>query len=166
MHITGSIESLKRDRSGFKVRGEWYSNFPPKPLPAWAHERGVSVEFEYLERGGYKNIVDGTLRQVGEAPTGGSGGGGGNRGGGKPYNKGWHSYQDKEFQTDINRRITRQNALGNAVAVVSATLRSDEAIEDVLERVFTAADEMVAWVTDARPAGENEKEGGQNEASF
>lgn len=168
--VTGTIESLKRDRTGFKVDGQWYTNYPAKPLPEWAHERGVGVEFEYAEKGGYKNIVEGTLKQTSAAPAGGQASGGG----GNSYNRGWHSYQDKEFQTGINNRITRQNALGNAVAIVAAVLgdsnQNQEAftIQDALEQVFTTADEMVAWVTErgALSANKATTEGEQGEATF
>ena len=52
--ITGNVESMRRDRKGIKVGGEWYSAFNASQLDNV--ERKDDIEFEYTEKGSYKNI--------------------------------------------------------------------------------------------------------------
>jgi hypothetical protein len=60
--ITGNVESMRRDRKGIKVGGEWYSAFNASQLDnvEWKDD----IEFEYTEKGSYKNIK-GDARKVG-----------------------------------------------------------------------------------------------------
>lgn len=67
--ITGKVESMRRDKKGVKVNGEWYSSFNPISGVEWKDE----VEFEFEQKGRYNNIK-GAVRKLG------SGGGGNNSG--------------------------------------------------------------------------------------
>lgn len=71
--VTGKVESMRRDRKGVKVDGQWYSSFSPITDVEWKDE----VEFEYEQKGKYANIK-GTVRKL--ASSGGSGNSGGNAG--------------------------------------------------------------------------------------
>ena len=67
--ITGKVESMRRDKKGVKVNGEWYSSFNAISGVEWKDE----VEFEFEQKGRYNNIK-GAVRKLG------SGGGGSNSG--------------------------------------------------------------------------------------
>lgn len=75
--VKGKIESMRRDRKGIKVDGEWYSSFREINSVEWKDE----VEFEYEQKGRYRNI-QGAVRKLGSG-GGGSYSGNDNRSGGR-----------------------------------------------------------------------------------
>ena len=89
---SGLIQSVRKDRKGFKIDEVWYSGYTPDELNGAS--KGDTVTLEYTEKGQYKNIVKGTVQVTASAPAGGGGGSGYTKGGG-----------DKQFRSvpELNR---------------------------------------------------------------
>lgn len=88
---SGVIQSVRKDRKGFKIDEVWYSGYTPDELNGAS--KGDTVTLEYTEKGQYKNIVKGTVQVTASAPAGGGGSG---------YTKGGG---DKQFRSvpELNR---------------------------------------------------------------
>lgn len=67
--ITGVVESVRKDRKGMCVNGQWYSSWD-----ALSVNTGDEVLFNYVEKGTFKNIK-GKVRVTGSKPVTSSGGG-------------------------------------------------------------------------------------------
>lgn len=142
-----TIVSMRRDRRGFKDEdGNWYSCFNASTLNGC--ERGDEVEFEFTEKGGYKNVQEKTFVKVGGSASAGDS---------APTSR-WHAYEDKEWQREINQRISKQNALNNAVALVSRydTVHGhDEEYKDTLRRILATAETFLTWANDGGVSDED-----------
>ena len=66
---SGLIQSVRKDRKGFKIDEVWYAAFAPDELNGAV--KGDTVTLEYAEKGQYKNIVKGTVKVTASAPAGG-----------------------------------------------------------------------------------------------
>lgn len=153
----GVVTSCRKNRKGFQLDGEaWYSRMDGPAmdsLETWRTD-GVTIEIEWFEKDGWKNFTKDPVVVQEEpeqqpAPSNRFGkpakktGGNSYSGGG--YKKVWHAYEDKPYQEGINNRITRQNALNNAVSLVAAS-KIDEVGPDTVDLVTTVANLFVAWV--------------------
>lgn len=104
--MQGTIEKFRKDRKAFAIDDVWYSAFKA----AWMGEAqsGDTVEFEYTEKGDFKNITQDTLKVIDKKPAGSSGGGGGYKGG--------NSNSKGEFRSVP--QLVRNDALYKAVQLI------------------------------------------------
>lgn len=137
--ITGTVVSMRRDKLGFKLdNGNWYENMqaPPMEHVPWKS----TVTFDY-DSGGGKNFISGEVKVEGSTPSADNSSGGGSTYR-KPYGGGggskWHAYQDKDWQQGVNERITKQNALTNAVNNLGPGAPAEE--------VIAVAEQFAGWV--------------------
>lgn len=163
---TGKITSSRKNRKGFQLDdGNWYSRMQGAAidqLEEWRSNETI-ISVEWFEKDGWKNFEkDPTVveqaKQEAEQQSSTTGGaangfkkgssgssGGSSKGGYNGYKKQWSAYEDKDWQGHVNNRITRQNALNNAVSLVAA-VNKDEVGPDTVDLVTTVANLFVEWV--------------------
>lgn len=159
----GTIDKKRKNDCGFQLDdGNWYSRLDGPPIPelqAWK-DNNVTIEVEWTQDGQWKNFKNNPTavqqeESAADQSTGGKGWFGkkgfgptksfnknGNAGG---YKKMWHAYEDYDYQVSVGARITRQNALNNAISLVTAS-KIDKVNPDTVDLVTTVADLFVEWV--------------------
>jgi hypothetical protein len=132
--MQGTIGKFRKDRKAFEIDDVWYSAFKA----SWMGEAqsGDTVEFEYTEKGDFKNISEGTLKVTEQKPAGGGGNkGGGGKGGG--YSKG-------EFRSVP--QLVRTDAVNQALKVIEVQGAQYANEKTALKAVLYLANVIAAYV--------------------
>lgn len=107
------VNSVSKNGKSLKIDDVWYGAFNASQLNGAAV--GDTVDFEYVEKGEYKNIKGGVVvKSKGSSTIGTTG----NSNGGKTYSRGTFPIDPLDGQ----RSIIRQNALTNAVKVYTEAM--------------------------------------------
>ncbi len=122
--ITGTIQSVRRDRKGVKIDDVWYSAYAASELNG--AERGDHVKLTYSAKGDFKNIQKPGVEVLSKGEGQSSGGGGGRKSGG-------NGGGDKQFRTVPE--LNRIDALNAAVAVTVADTDTKERVKHVMKLV-------------------------------
>ena len=129
--MQGKIGKFRKDRKAFEIDDVWYSAFKS----SWMGEAqsGDTVEFEYTEKGDFKNISEGTLKVTAKKPAGGGSSGGG-KGGGGGYSKGEFRSVPQLVRTDaVNQALklieTQGARFANGKQALTAVLYYSNVIE-------------------------------------
>lgn len=102
--MKGKIGKFRKDRKAFEIDDVWYSAYKS----SWMGEaqQGDTVEFEYTEKGDFKNIAEGTLKVVAQKQSGRGSGSSSGKSGGGGYSKGEFRSVPQLVRTDaVNQAL-------------------------------------------------------------
>lgn len=133
--MQGKIGKFRKDRKAFEIDDVWYSAFKS----SWMGDAqsGDTVEFEYTEKGDFKNITEGTLKVVEKKPAGSGGGGGGGKSGGGGYSKG-------EFRSVP--QLVRTDAVNQAIKIIESQGAQYATPKSALKAVLYLSNVIAAYV--------------------
>ena len=141
MKAKGNVESKRRDGKGIKLQdGNWYSVFKASELEDV--NRGDLVEFEYTEKGNFKNIST-DVKVLSASPSAGS-----TASAPASASKMYRPFPVPKDHGD--RAIIRQNMLSHATSIVLnyGNLSDDQLkLDYVVESVIQVARELEKYAT-------------------
>ena len=138
MKAKGNVESKRRDGKGIKLQdGNWYSVFKASELEDV--NRGDLVEFEYTEKGNFKNIST-DVKVLSASPSAGS-----TSSAPASASKMYRPFPVPKDHGD--RAIIRQNMLSHATSLIINYGNADDKLDYLVESVIQVARELEKYAT-------------------